>query len=390
LITEDNIVKVMDFGIAKVLDSHTITNSNKIIGTAHYFSPEQAKGSFVDGRTDIYSLGILMYEMVTGKVPYNAESSLSIAMMHIAEPVIAPKKVVLDLPDNINVTILKAIEKDPINRFQSAKEMTEVLSAIKEDTNFLVNLNNKLKDATKIMEPLVVSDGSNDFTRVMNEAAAKEEQMAKSYIQVIRENKSPSINKRIIIATASIFLIVLVAVLGKYISKSSTTDIPTSIIKTDEKLPVVEKKLVPSLIGSTESIAKQIIVDNGFLLGNVSNEYNDNVAKGVVIGQTPKVNTAYEKNAKIELIISKGKKIVQVTVPELTGKTVDEAESILNGLKLKLGVASQVEQGNGNSKGKKSKGKKSKNSREEIFIQSRDAGTLVDIGTAINVSYYED
>ena len=82
----------MDFGIAKVADSRTITNSNKIMGTVHYFSPEQAKGNFVDCRTDIYSLGIVMYEMVTGKVPYNAESAITIAMMHIQETVIAPKR----------------------------------------------------------------------------------------------------------------------------------------------------------------------------------------------------------------------------------------------------------------------------------------------------------
>ncbi len=240
------------------------------------------------------------------------------------------------------------------------------------------------------MEPLVVCDETNDSTRVISEVAAKEEQTTRNRSRVIIGNKRLSINKRIIIATASIFLIVMGAVLGKYAFKSSTTDTPSGIAKADEKPPIEEKKLVPTLIGSTEGIAKQRIADNGFILGNVSNQYSDNMAKGVVISQTPKANTPYEKNAKIDLILSQGKKIVQVAVPELTGKTVDEAESILNGLKLKLGVTSLVEQDNGNSKGKKSKGKKSKNSREEIFAQSKQVGTLVDIGTAINVSYYGD
>ena len=102
MITKDNMVKVMDFGIAKVDDSRTVTNSNKVMGTVHYFSPEQAKGNVVDCRTDIYSLGIVMYEMVTGQVPYNAESSISIAMMHIQEPVIPPKEIITDIPENIN------------------------------------------------------------------------------------------------------------------------------------------------------------------------------------------------------------------------------------------------------------------------------------------------
>ena len=385
LITEDNIIKVMDFGIAKVLDSQTVTNSSKVIGTAHYFSPEQARGNFVDGRTDIYSLGIVMYEMITGKVPYNAESAITIAMMHIQEPVIPPKKVIVDLPENINAAILKAVEKEPINRFQTAKEMAQVLNGIKEDSNYKVNLNNRSNEATRIMEPAVVADAINDFTTVMSEVVVKEEPIIKNNKKILWQNKALSKNRKIMIVVASIMLVAIIAVLGKYISKMEGNNTQTAIAKVSD-----EKKLVPSLIGSTKVNATQMIIDNGFLLGNVSNEYSDSMAKGLVIGQSPKVNTSYEKDGKIDLILSQGKKIVQVAMPELTGKTIEEAILILNGLKLKLGVVSPVEQDNDGSKGKKGKGNKSSYSEGEIFIQSRDAGTLVDIGTAINVSYYED
>lgn len=384
LITEDNLVKVMDFGIAKVLDSQTVTNSNKVIGTAHYFSPEQAKGNFVDGRTDIYSLGIVMYEMVTGKVPYNADSSISIAMMHIQKPAIPPKEVILDLPQNINQTILKALEKEPINRFQTATEMVEILNLIKMDPYFTLNI--IADDATKLMEPIViVPNATNEFTTVMNGITSPEEPIIKNDKKILWGNNGPSKNKRIIIVIASIMLVLIIGTLGKLISKSMGNNTPKAITKVSD-----ERKLVPSLIGNTQDTATQIITDNGFLPGNVSKEYNDTTAKGLVISQTPKVNTSYEKDGKIDLIISQGKKIVQVPVPQLNEKKLNEAESILNGLQLKLGVASPVEKDDEDSKGKKSKGKKSKDYQGQIFMQDIAAGTLVDVGTAINVSYYED
>jgi serine/threonine protein kinase len=368
LITEDNIVKVMDFGIAKVSDSQTITNSNKVIGTAHYFSPEQAKGNFVDGRTDIYSLGIVMYEMVTGKVPYNADSSISIAMMHIQKPVIPPKEVILDLPQNINQAILKAVEKEPINRFQTASEMVGILEAIKKDPNF--NLNNRADDATKLMDPIViVPNATNEFTTVMNPVKAPEEPIIKNDKKVLWGNNRPSQNKRIMIVVASILLVLIIGVLGKGISNIKVSD---------------GKKVVPSFTGKTQEVAMKMITDNGFLLGNVSNAFSDTTTKGLVISQSPKENTSYEKDGKVDLIISQGKKIAQVVMPQLQGKTVDEAKIILNGLKLKLGVASPVKVSE-----RGSKGKKPKNYKEEIFMQDKEPGTLVDIDTEVNVSYYQ-
>jgi serine/threonine protein kinase len=390
LITGQNVVKVMDFGIAKVSDSQTITNSNKVIGTAHYFSPEQAKGNFVDGRTDIYSLGIVMYEMVTGKVPYNADSAISIAMMHIQKPVIPPKEVILDLPQNINQAILKALEKEPINRFQTATEMVDILDSIKKNPNF--NLNNKADDATKLMDPIViVSNTINEFTTVMNGVTALEEPIIKNDKKVLWGNNRPSKNKRIMIVIASIMLVLIIGALGKLISTPPGNTTPTGNTTPNATTKVSdEKKLVPSLIGNTQAIATQTITDNGFLLGNVSNGFSDSTAKGLVISQSPKVNTSYEKHGKVDLIISQGKKIVQIVMPQLAGKTVDEATKILNGFKLSLGVVSPVDKEDEDSKGKKPKGKKSKDDQGKIFMQDIEAGTLVDTGTAINVSYYED
>ncbi|HEY8805065.1 MAG TPA: Stk1 family PASTA domain-containing Ser/Thr kinase, partial [Clostridium sp.] len=232
MITEDDIAKVMDFGIAKVADSRTVTNSNKVMGSVHYFSPEQAKGNFVDCRTDIYSLGIVMYEMVTGKVPYDAESAITIAMMHIQEIVTAPKEIITDIPENINQVILKAMQKEPIKRYQTAKEMAEILSAIKENFNYKVEVNNGLDDNTMIIDEVKVSDVRDDFTTVMSKAAGAEQTIIKKDREVLPGNKKRSKNKGAMIIILSIILVMIAGVSGEFFYKGTTSNAPTSVAKT--------------------------------------------------------------------------------------------------------------------------------------------------------------
>ncbi|MEG1870655.1 MAG: protein kinase, partial [Peptostreptococcaceae bacterium] len=133
LITEHGDVKVTDFGIAKSATSSTITNTTTIMGSAHYLSPEQAKGTFIDCRTDLYSLGIVLYEMVTARLPFDGESPVTIALKHIQEEPTEPKKINELIPESLNNFILKAISKDPILRYQTAKEMIADLQRIKEN-----------------------------------------------------------------------------------------------------------------------------------------------------------------------------------------------------------------------------------------------------------------
>ena len=317
MITEDNMVKVMDFGIAKVADSRTATNSNNIMGTVRYFSPEQAKGNFVDCRSDIYSLGIVMYEMATGQVPYNADSAISIAMMHIQEPVIPPKEIITDIPENINQVILKSMQKEPIKRYQTAREMADILKTIKEHPNFKIVINKGPDDATRIMGPAAISDIGNDFTTVMSQASEDEKTMMKTDKVVLPANKKLSVNKKAMIIIAAIILVMIASIVGKLLSRGTATTKQAPIVETTapKAPPVVEKKFVPSLIGNTQDIAEQTIVNNGYLLGNITNNYSDSIEKGLVISQTPEVNTSYEENGKIDLVISQGKEIVEAPAP---------------------------------------------------------------------------
>lgn len=321
LISEDNIVKLTDFGIAKVLDSATITNPNKIIGSVHYFSPEQAKGKLVDWRTDIYALGIVMYEMITGQVPYNAELPISVAMMHIQQPVTPPKEVLMDIPENINLVILKALEKEPVNRFKTATELANILNLIKNNPDLKVDFTNRAIDSTVVMDQYEVScDKKIDPTFVMTQILNPETSMIKKDREKVLRNKNISNIKKTVTTIGLIILAITFGIVLMYISKGSSdnavgtelTPIETSVSEADVIPLEVEKNVVPLLIGNTKDIAEGIVVNNEFLLGNIIYEYSDTVPNDLIISQSPVAGIYYTKNEKIDLVISQGPKVTSV------------------------------------------------------------------------------
>lgn len=318
LITEDNIVKLTDFGIAKVIDSATITTPNKIIGSVHYFSPEQAKGKIVDRRTDIYALGVVMYEMITGQVPYNAEMPISVAVMHIQEPVTPPNEIITDISENINRIILKALEKEPINRFQTSKEFADILNLIKNNPDLEVNLTNSSINSTVVMDQYTVSsDKKFDPTFVMTQILNPKTSITKKDSKKLSRYKYSG-NIKIILPT--IGLIILAIVIGisllhksKESSNNSTSteliSVETTISEEDVQSLEVEKNLVPSLTGNTQDTAESIIVNNEFLIGSIIYEYSDTVSNGLIISQSPVAGTYYTKNENIDLVVSQGPKV---------------------------------------------------------------------------------
>lgn len=372
IITDNNIVKLMDFGIAKVADSATITNSNKIIGSVHYFSPEQAKGKFVDHRTDIYALGIVMYEMITGQVPFDGDTSISIAMMHIQEHVIPPKELIDDIPETINKVILKSLEKDPIDRFQTAKELFDVLCQIKDNLNIKLNLDNKSKNATKIMtleDDTILSDTTYDSTVIMNQYSIPETILLKENAKMPSKEdtikNASNKNKKLLLVVGVIIFSIAALILVKSIFKNTSDNtLKKPLVETDReesdaektetptvsKLPAEKRKTVPLLKGKTQDIAENLIVSNGFLLGNVTTEYSDTFPKGAIINQSPAADTYYEDNGKIDLVISQGQKTNQV-VPQTKQNGNNNAN---------FNIGSNGN-GNGNGKDKEDRPKKGKN-----------------------------
>lgn len=417
LVTDDGVVKVTDFGIAKAPTSVTITNSNKVMGSAHYFSPEQAKGSYVDNRTDLYSLGIVLYEMVTGKVPYDAESPVSVALKHIQETVVPPKQVVPGIPESLNRLILKAIEKEPIRRYQSAKEMLMDLIRIQKDLNYDIIPKNVDEDFTKVMNPVNVKNSEN------------EEDMENGEKEGVI---SPKTKRIIIFSLIAVMVISLGAVLGWAASAKKTPTPSTTQQGKGIKVPdIIGKKLedakkiveesglkfvigdtdtsdkpagtilktfpeigtvvmpnsevrvriseglalvkVPNLVDIDIKIAQDIIKNYGLQVGTISKEFSDTVAVDSVIRQDPQLDTQVEKNSKVNFVISQGPKTAKV--PDLSGLTLAEAENTLKNIRLVLGNSTPVDSADQAQNGK-------------IFMQSLEKGSNVKEGTSISVSYY--
>lgn len=230
MVTEDGMVKVTDFGIAKASNSVTITNTSKVLGSAHYFSPEQAKGSYVDFRTDIYSLGIVIYEMITGRVPFNADSPVSVALKHIQETPVPPKDINSSIPNSLNNLILKAIEKEPIKRYQSIKEMLSDLEKIKNDWNYNIPITTFDNDETRVMDPVNIED--------------EYEEDDEDKIKKPMDKKK----KRILILSISVVLVFVLGILAAYFAFKGTGSkgdvaIPNIVgLKSDEAKSLLKQK----------------------------------------------------------------------------------------------------------------------------------------------------
>ena len=380
LVTEDGIVKVTDFGIAKASDSVTITNSNKIMGSAHYFSPEQAKGSVVDFRTDIYSLGIVMYEMVTGRVPYDAESPVSIALKHIQEPVVPPNQLNENIPDSLNRLILKAVEKEPIRRYQTMEDMLVDLKKIENNQKINLADDDLSADMTRIMDPVDVNNAYKNDDDYDDEVEPAR--------KPVKLNLDPKKKKRIL-TTAIGVLIVVIGIISGYIwynkaYSSGDITVPSIVgMKQDDAKQLLESKklnfvvggkeksdkpegtviecfpksgtkvkansdvrviistgsdslTVPNLVGVDFATAKDIISNSGFTLGTVSYRHSDDVAEGDVISQDPTADSKAQNGTKVNLVVSKGADAKYVTVPDVSGKNIEEAASIMAGSGLKV------------------------------------------------------
>ncbi|MCI1943860.1 Stk1 family PASTA domain-containing Ser/Thr kinase [Clostridium luticellarii] len=419
LVTEDGIVKVTDFGIAKASNSVTITNSNKIMGSAHYFSPEQAKGSFVDFRTDIYSLGIVMYEMVTGRVPYDAESPVSIALKHIQEPVVPPIKLNENVPESLNKLILKAVEKEPIKRYQTMEDMLVDLKKIENNQKLNLTEDDLNDDMTRIMDPVDVNDSYNN-----EEDYGYEDELEDKKPKPVLDSKK---KKTILIVALFMLVIVIGAVSGYFAFSKHGNSVEAAVpnivgMKQDEAKKLVEsKKLnfvvgakeksdkpegtviecfpkagtkvkvnsdvrviisegtdtmgVPNVVGIDLNTAKNIISSSGLSVGNISYRYSDTVSQGQVISQDPEADSKVKDGAKVNLVVSKGAEVKYVTVPDVSGRSIGDAEAILKNAGLR--VAQNPVYTSDKTKGNLG-----------VTNQSVGASQQVKEGTTVTLTYY--
>lgn len=205
IITEDGIAKVTDFGIAKAVSNSTITAFGTTIGSVHYFSPEHARGGYTDAKSDIYSLGVVMYEMLTGRVPFDADTPVSIALKHMQEKPVEPIKLNPSIPYAVNKIIMKAMEKEASARYQSATEMLKDLSmALKDPEGEFVKSNAERLQYTQRI-PVLGEEPKVDI---------KKESKSKPKGKLARYFEEHPTAKKVWISVIAVLLVILIPLLG--------------------------------------------------------------------------------------------------------------------------------------------------------------------------------
>lgn len=315
LITKQGRIKVTDFGIARAMNAGTtMMYTNSIMGSAHYLSPEQASGKPVNGSTDIYSLGAVLYEMLTGRVPYEGETPISVALKHVRERLIPPTRYNPSIPTLLEAAVIKALAKRPEDRFSN---ITEMIAALRMSQGF-VNSNSGRRAphdfGTQVLTP--VPETSYGETDDDDEVYYGGEPTQEGWMAEL--SRLPQ--KYILLGAFIVFLLAFVWAFlsfGNFWS-NATVD-------------------VPNVVGKQVTVAKHILEDN-HLRVSVSEVSNPDVPAGQVISQSPEANEQVKEQRTVHLVVSKG--VGDITMPDITGMTIDQARSRLKNLGLVIGKIS--------------------------------------------------
>lgn len=415
LVNQDLVAKVTDFGIARASSNSTITMTGNTIGSVHYFSPEQAKGQHTDEKSDIYSLGVVMYEMITGRLPFDADTPVSVALKQIQEIPKPPIQLEPDMPMSVNDIIMKSLQKEPRLRYQSATEMLKDLQSVLTNPDSTI-VTEKNIGATTVM-PSVTENMINE--RVNKPVKVEEEPMA-------RRNGRSSTGKSVF---AFIVSLVIVAVLSFLLfsklwsvifeeGSSSEVVMPNLVGRTYQEAEILlkEKNIkirsvnykdddnykkgyvceqkpvaninvkadveivdlmisngsseieIPDIVNWKKDDAIQKLEDND-LEANIIEDFSEEVPIGYVIKTNPISGRTVSAEAIIDVYVSSGSSIKKVNMPNLVGKTLDEAKKIVEQNNIKI----------------KSTQFKSEEYRADnvVLAQSVDAGNSVEEGTEI-------
>ena len=417
MITPNGTAKITDFGIAKAVNAATIVdNTDGIVGSVHYFSPEQARGGYVDEKSDIYSLGIVMYEMLTGQVPFDGDNPVNIALQHINSEMTPPSQLVDGVPPALEHIIMKCCDKYPVNRYASADDLIEALNNLEFVGSVVGNSvlmgSGTGRETTRIRPqkgkgPVAVTDYDSGEDEEYEEPEGRK-----------KKEKNKKNNKRIILiaAIAAAVILALIAVLhfigGEEIEAPdfkgmtmqqaqdmaeqmdikvkegeevisdevdkglivSQTPEPGQTIKTGSTVTVnISKGLgdgsVPDLTGKMKDDLSEYLEAAGFKLGAVTTKSSDQ-PEGTVLSQNPKAGSEVEKGTAIDVVVSDGSK-AKATVPYLVGKSLSEAQG-------ELAAA-------GLSAGKVSYDYSSSYAEGEVMWQQYDAGALVDKKSSVKL-----
>lgn len=339
---EGRLVKVADFGIAKAVSSSTITSTGSVIGSVHYFSPEQAKGKFVSNTTDLYSLGIVLYEMIIGRVPFTGESPISIALQHINEEIEFTQEEKVSIPQSVRNIIKKLTSKSSADRYQGADELIEDIEYIEKniDLDFIKEYDNyatqkideaELNKALKLAEtkPQNIYEEDEIEEELDNVVPVKSSSRKNKKKNKNKKEDNPKSKKRWKIAAIVLTLVLItqIAVIAKIALGFKNKD--------------TAEGTAPNLVNMELDEAQKKADDLGLNIRVSIEEYSDSVEKNHVISQTPNAGTPVNPGDTITVTISKGQS--QTSIPSVVGKTLGEAGNILKENKLQLGNVKYVD-----------------------------------------------
>ena len=312
MITDSGAVKVMDFGIARAVSdsSSTVAETTQIIGTAAYFSPEQAKGEPVDARTDIYSTGVVLYELLTGRQPFRGESPVAVAYQHVSEIPNAPTAVLEEIPDALDEVVLRAMEKDPYERYADAAEFRAALKTAM--AGGAITTRRRAEPATELYAP---------DSRQAQETARSLRQLSTD-TTMTRTQSGPPVAW--IWAGVALLAVLLVSVLFWVVTISMRPDETTG-----------KSRTVPDLVNMTVDQAQGELEDLD-LVADISYESSADVEEDHVIRTNPEPDVTVDPGETVTLYVSTGAETT--TVPELSGLSLKAAKKALKDADLTLGT----------------------------------------------------
>ncbi len=331
LILDNGLVKITDFGIAVAMNATQLTQTNSVMGSVHYLPPEQASGKGATLQSDIYSIGILMYELLTGKLPFKGDNAVEIALKHLKEPMPSIRDEMPEIPQSVENIILKATAKNPKNRYADAREMHEDLKTCLDDSR-----KNELKitfkypehdyDDTKLLKT-VKETQKKDKKKEVENIESKDGEEIEMKQRKVKKNKNDNVSQnKLIIILASVFvglivIITTVVVLIPYITSSRQEEIP-------------------DVSGYTVSEAINALQDAGFIVADEQREEaSETVPEGNVTKTSPAAGSIRKEGTEIILYISLGD--ITVEIEDYTGENYNEVKGRLEALNLQVIIERQ-------------------------------------------------
>ncbi|MCF0145424.1 MAG: Stk1 family PASTA domain-containing Ser/Thr kinase [Eubacterium sp.] len=365
MISTDGKVKLSDFGIAKAINSNTITAN--VMGSVHYSSPEQVRGGISDAKSDIYSLGITMYEMVTGRVPFDGDTTVAIAIKHLQEEIVPPSIYTPDLPYSLEQIILKCTQKDPNRRYSNVGDMIDDLkhSLIDPQGNFVTLAPLSAPGAQKApaADPNMARQRVNPEQRRVSRSESSERERAAAEMERRRnreryiqpdddpdeDEEASGLEKAVTIGgfiIGAVIILILILVIGNmagifHFGKNNQQVNPT-VTPTATPTPTATAQVtVPDLRGMTLEQATLAANERSIGVRQAGFEASESVVEGAIISQSPEANSSVNQGTTIEVVLSSGRPVVTIPVG-LAGLPLDQVRSQIEG----LGLQTKEEQQN--------------------------------------------